>query len=108
MAPLTKEDKMMYRRWGAGGTKKAIYKYSDKEHKHRMGSCDWLPKDGDLCICVGHSGDCFSDYVAMRKTAKGTYEMVGKFGAYNFGKPVGELSDRDYHLLQAGEEIEGP
>lgn len=84
----------------------SVYKYIDKEHKHRMGHCEWLPSDGDLCVCIGHSGDCFNDYVAMRKQSDGTYLKVGEFGAYNFGVPCGKLDERNFHLLQAGEPIQ--
>lgn len=92
-------------KWGAGGVNKGVYLYIDEDHKHRMGSCEWLPKDGDLCVCVEHAGDCFSDYVAMRKQENGDYKMIGEFGAYNFGEKISELSNRNFHLLQAGESI---
>lgn len=91
--------------WGAGNRPRSIYLYKDKEHKHRMGNCAWLPKDGDLCVCVKASGDCFDDYVAMRIQKNGRYKMVGEFGAYAFGEPCGDLPNREFHLLQAGEEI---
>ncbi len=92
-------------RWGVGNAQKNIYKYSDAEHKNRMGCCEWLPEDGDLCVCVAHSGDYFNNYAAMRIQENGAYKMVGEFGAYCFGESIGELSKRDFHLLQAGEEI---
>lgn len=90
--------------WRKGGRIGSVYKYVDKEHNHRIGSCDWLPEDGDLCLCVGHSGDCFSSYVAMREV-EGGLKKVGKFGAYVFGESLGYLEVRDFHLVQAGEII---
>lgn len=97
---------MRNRPWGGGGGKKYIYPYDHERDKNRMGSCKWLPKDGDLCVCTGHSGDCFSDYFAIRKIKKtGLFKMVGQFGAYNFSEQSGKLSDRIFHLLQAGESV---
>lgn len=92
-------------RWNKGNNKREVYLYNDSEHKNRMGSCEWLPSDGDLCVCIEPSGDCFDRYVAMRKQPDGSYQKVGKFGAYAFGDSCGELPEREFHLLQAGENI---
>ena len=92
--------------WGSGATNRTIYRYDHARDKHRMGHCAWLPKDGDLCLCVGHSGDCFHDYVALRQGDDGKWTKAGEFGAYFFGEKVGELCKRDFHLAQAGEPIE--
>ena len=99
----------MYRPWGRDGDIRGIYKYSHDRDGNRIGHCNWLPKDGDLCICIAHSGDYFSDYVVMRKVkGNGKVRMVGKFGAYNFGKRIGTLRKKNFHLLQAGEAISYP
>lgn len=92
-------------KWNAGNQSRAVYRYDHQEHEHRMGSCDWLPNDGDLCVCVQPSGDYFDDYVAMRQREDGMYEKVGEFGAYAFGEPCARLEKRDFYLLLAGEPI---
>lgn len=94
--------------WGQGNTIRSIYRYDDHTHKRRMGCCDWLPSDGDLCVCISHTGDCFNDYFAVRKQEDGKYKIVGKFGAYVFGRDIGTLTERDFHLLLAGESIDCP
>jgi hypothetical protein len=71
-----------------------------------MGSCEWLPEDDDLCVCIEPTGDCFDDYIAMREQDDGTFVKVGEFGAYAFGEDCGELPEREFHLLQAGERID--
>lgn len=96
---------MRNRPWGTGGTTKAVYKYDHERDQNRMGSCNWLPKDGDLCVCTQHAGDYFSDYFAVREQKLGGFKMVGKFGAYNFSEQCGTLSDKIFHLLQAGEVV---
>lgn len=85
-----------------------VYRYNDADHKHRMGHCGWLPKDGDLCLRVRDSGDCFHDYVSLRETKAGKWEKVGEFGAYVFGDVVCKLDDRQFHLACAGEPISLP
>jgi hypothetical protein len=91
--------------WRQGNIRKNIYKYNEKLHKNRMGHCDFLPNDGDLCICVEPAGDCFDRYVVVRKCDDGCYVMVGEFGAYAFGDSCGTVNDREFHLLQAGEQV---
>lgn len=93
------------RGWRNGNTARHIYRYNHEEHEHRIGHCPWRPEDGDLCVCIEAAGDCFDNYVAMRQRDDGMYEVVGEFGAYIFGESCGELSKRDFHLLQAGEPI---
>ena len=85
-----------------------IYRYNDADHKHRMGSCKWLPKDGDLCLRVRDSGDCFHDYIALRETTAGQWGKVGEFGAYIFGEAVRKLDERTFHLACAGDPISLP
>ena len=97
---------MINRPWGTGSSIHSLYKYNKKEHKHRLGNSSWKPKDGDLCVCVKHGGDYFYYYTAMRKQLSGVYKNVGSFGAYVFGEKCGELPDRDFHLLLAGELID--
>lgn len=99
---------MMHRPWGHGAVLRQCYEYRD-EHKNRMGSCDWLPSNGDICIATEHSGDHFYTYVAMRKHTDGKWVRVGKFGAYVFGTAIGKsLDERTFHLACAGEPVELP
>lgn len=96
---------MRGRQWGGGAELRRLYEYSDDD-RSRMGHCDWLPSNGDLCLCVEHSGDCFFTYVALRKQGDGKWRRAGKFGAYVFGTPCGVLPERTFHLACAGEAVE--
>lgn len=48
----------------------------------------------------------FYDYFALRLNDDGKLTKVGEFGAYVFGKQVGQLQKREFHLIQAGEPID--
>ena len=93
-------------KWRIGATNGIIYRYDHDRDKCRMGNCEWLPKDGDLCLCIGHSGDYFHDYVVLIKSEDGRMVKSGEFSAYSFGVEVGKLCKRSFHLVQAGEPIE--
>lgn len=95
----------MFRPWGVSAKNGELYRYDRVKDKGLIGHCTWKPKDGDICVCTGHSGDYFHDYIALRKSADGLYRMVGKFGAYRFGQKVGQIKERDFFLAQAGEPV---
>lgn len=99
---------MRERPWGVAARNGEVVRYIPLRDQDRMGHCDWLPKAGDLCVCVGHSGDCFHSYVALRQTDGGGWRVVGEFGAYGFGAKLAVLGKREFHLAQAGEEIVMP
>lgn len=91
--------------WGHGAKIGAVYRYSHADHACRMGHNERQPGNGDLCLCVRHSGDCFYDYAVLRFD-HGQWTVEFKFGAYAFGTPELELSTRAVHLLLAGEGLE--
>ena len=91
--------------WGAGNIERGVYVYN-REEKNRIGNCEFRPVDGDVCVCTRWTGDCFDDYIIVRKNANNKWQKVGEFGAYFFGKLLYRLSVRAYHLLLAGEEID--
>ena len=93
--------------WGGRGGHQNVYRYAD-EHKHRMGNCDWLPENGDLCVRSEDAGDHFHTYVAIRQRGDGMWVKCGKFGAYEFGEAIFKLDERDFHLALAGEAIRLP
>jgi len=95
----------MIMRWNSGNEIMGVYEYKDSEHSRRMGHCEFLPSDGDLCVCVSHSGDCFNNYIAIRKQPCGGYKSIGEFGAYVFGDKSFNLKSREFYLLQAGETV---
>ena len=78
--------------WKKGNKIGGIYEFRN-EDLGRIGSCDFVPEEGDLCLCTEHSGDCFNNYIAYRFIAKEDaccwpewgYEEVGRFGAFKFG-----------------------
>jgi len=93
--------------WGGRGGHQNVYRYTAKD-RNRMGHCDWLPEDGDLCIRTQDAGDHFHNYVAIRQREDGMWVKCGKFGAYEFGKVIFKLQERDFHLALAGEAIRLP
>lgn len=96
------------RPWGVAAQNGEVYRYIPLRDEHRLGHCEWLPQAGDLCVCVGHSGDCFHSFVALRPNDGGGWRVVGEFGAYGFGAKLAVLAKREFHLAQAGEVIEMP
>ena len=97
---------MINKSWRSVASNKNIYLYINKSEEDRKGNNKFFPMDGDFCLCVGHSGDCFHDYIALKKLGNGKYKMYGKYGAYGSGNKICEIDNRTYHLLQAGEEVE--
>ena len=93
--------------WGGRGGTRNVYPYSDG-YRHRLGDCEFLPRDGDLCIRTGDAGDFCHSYVAVRRRDDGKYVAAGKFGAYTFGEPLCTLDERTFHLACAGEPIDLP
>jgi hypothetical protein len=75
-------------------------------------------KDGDLAMCIKHSGDCFWYYQLVdndfsfypqfdidKKLRRG-YRLIkeSNFGAYTLGDAYEfQPTDREFHLLMAGE-----
>jgi hypothetical protein len=91
--------------WRAPATLRGVYRYA-AEHRERMGNCEWLPSEGDLCVIEALSGDCFYDYLALRRVADGPdagkYKRVGRFGAYVFGERTCVLDPDTWHQAGAG------
>lgn len=100
----------MDRPWGSGASIGTMYKLSKKD-LDRVGSC-WMSGRlmvGDLVLCIRHSGDCFYDYILVEEGAN-FYEGIpgSEFGSYTLGTKVKEFSNKEYHLLAAGETIKKP
>lgn len=69
-------------------------------------SLDSHPADRSLALCAKQSGDCFFDYVPLCvKSGQMSANLKARFGAYAFRKAYAQLSDRNFHLLLAGETI---
>lgn len=95
-------------KWNMRGGRGNMYLYIDADHKRRMGHCAWLPEEGDLCLRVCDSGDCFHSYIALRETEDGKWKKAGEFGAYAFGEVVSTLNDQTFRLACAGESVSLP
>lgn len=91
--------------WHHGNNSRSIYRYIHAEHENHMGLCDFLPEDGDLCLCMHPAGDCFDDYIVIRVNDDGLYHKVDRFGAYCFGEVFCTVPDRAFYLLLAGRPI---
>lgn len=91
----------MQKAWGCPGGIGNVYLFTDADQL-RVGNCDWRPSPGDLCVRIQHSGDCFHDYVALRKRRDGRYKRVGSFSAYAFGRALTKLSGRKLGMACAG------
>lgn len=96
---------MNHSQWGVAATNRIVYEYKHERDEKRIGSCKWLPSDGDMCLCVGHSGDRFHQYLALRQREDGLWQSAGQFGAYGFWDKVAELDERNFFLAQAGEPV---
>ncbi len=96
-------------RWGGGAIVGALYRLAEIDND-RLGNC-WMAgriKNGDLALCVQHSGDCFYDYILVKELGNGLRGLPGAaFGAYTCGEFQKEVPNRVYHLLAAGEFVEG-
>ena len=81
----------------------------------RVGDC-WAAgrlKPGDIVLCDELSGDCFYDWYLVDyrdfENAKGVHMRLVPypFGAYAMAaKKLEGFTERDYHLLMAGREVE--
>ncbi len=91
----------MNRPWGNSNAVGALY----RAEAGRFDSAARGVFDGDLVLCVQHTGDHKYDYILVR-VVEGRlrgYPDV-RIGSYSFHwDPALEISDREYHLLAAGE-----
>lgn len=86
-----------------------------KDCIHRCGS-GWYRgrlKEGDLLLCVGHSGDCFSDYLLIEEISYADRlalrrVLSERIGAYDFGTVAYRLDFDQFHRLAGGVEIDAP
>ncbi|MEE8577293.1 MAG: hypothetical protein V3T31_08550 [candidate division Zixibacteria bacterium] len=98
---------MMDRKWGGGQSIGVIYILSEADND-RFGS-HWFKgriKDGDVVLCVAHTGDCFYDYKLIKVYGNGleVLDDSPRMCGYGLGiESEGELTSREFHLLMAGE-----
>lgn len=90
--------------WGKAYDQLGLYQITDSEYANsRMGYCDMRGKlkDGDLALCVGHSGDYFHDFILL--DVENEYISVrpdSKFCGYaGMGEKVGALSVAEFLSL---------
>lgn len=94
--------------WGAGNEVGALYVVA----KNRLGNNDIQPKTGVLAVCTVHAGDCFYYYRLLEqcKNVFGeptTYYSLGlRFGSYTLRESDMKLTNRQFHLLMAGDTIQ--
>lgn len=101
--------------WRSGGHYPGlILKISEKDFD-RVGAC-WMKgrlKVNDLVMAIAHSGDCFWTYMLVddRYTSAKNQRLYflikeSSFGAYVLGTHYTvQPSEREFHLLMAGEKI---
>lgn len=86
----------------------------------RVGNC-WMRgrlREGDLVTPISHSGDCFWQWQLINGEGPFTYHARGavgpgfkinagvRFGGYCMGELLAhQPTDREYHLLMAGETV---
>ena len=91
--------------WGHGSQIKTVYRYQSNNQR-QLGNNHCTPTPGSLLLCVRHSGDGFYDYVPLDDLGDFVQGLPDdKIGAYAFREPEFEVSDRTFHLLQAGERV---
>ncbi|MBA7710292.1 hypothetical protein ES703_119232 [subsurface metagenome] len=94
--------------WGEGNDVGCVYIF-DKEDLNRVGNC-WMDgrlRVGDIVLCVGHSGDCFYDYILI---GAGNNFVEGipdsEFGSYTLSNQLKwKPTNKEFHLLCAGESL---
>ena len=106
--------------WRTGDVKPGHLVKIDPTDFGRIGHC-WMRgrlHDGDLAMAVSLSGDCFWTYMLVRhdysifhpatKFIVPGYKLIkeSSFGAYVMGTPYQfQPSEREFHLLMAGEDV---
>lgn len=100
---------MFNRSWGEGAIIGKLYRLVESADLDRVGHCSMRGnlKINDLILCIKHAGDCFYNYILIKEFEKGLKSIPkSEFGAYTIGIPVNiKLTDKEFHLLCAGEFI---
>lgn len=95
--------------WSHGAEIGGVYLIRDQDDLERMGHNNRQPKIGDICLCIEHSGDCFYDYIVLRrKKGHRMYRSIFVIGAYVFGKKIGKLSETNLCLARAKRPVRIP
>ena len=110
------------RRWRTGGHRPGLVVLVGSGDLSRVGNC-WMKgrlRQGDVAMCLQHRGDCFWDYALLRSSPieilvdsndRFLYRLIreSEFGAYTLGTPYErwQPTEREYHLLLAGESVAG-
>jgi len=93
-----------------GGLVGKLWRIQDPNNTHLDPKNKLGLKGGDLVLCVGHSGDCFQDYVHIIETEK-EWSLIGdpsrSFGSYGIGDAIeaveyGDLPEWAFFMLRAG------
>ncbi len=93
----------MNRPWGESAIVGRIYEVQACDHKLHRATDQPV---GQWCLCYKHSGDHFYTYIPLDRDGKSLrLRLTDQFASYSFGMLVTEieLSDRNFHLLCAGE-----
>ena len=95
------------RNWGGGYNVGKLIRLGSKDND-RLGYAQGVVlKDGDLALCIAHSGDWFNSYRLLKKSKDGKFKLGKLFGAYECGEAV-KITSRTFHLLMAGEVVDVP
>jgi hypothetical protein len=93
--------------WRSGNATGAFYLLSVADLE-RVGDC-WMKGRlhvRDLVLCVGHTGDCFHDFILIKEFVNGLRGIpASRFGAYALANPTRQGLDpdgADFHNLAAG------
>lgn len=72
---------------------------------------DICRKHGEWAMCVGHTGDGHHPYIPLAVLVNNSkrLQVWGRpdegFSEYGWGKVVGRVSGRNFHLIAAGEKV---
>lgn len=100
---------MIDRIWGGGNRIGALY-YMRKHDLHRVGNSFMKGRlhEGDIVMCIAHTGDCFYDYILIeygQNFIKGI--LNSRFGAYAMEDTLMEVSEKEYHQIMTGDFVSG-
>lgn len=99
---------MIDRQWMTGNAIGKVYVLAEGDLQ-RVGHC-WMNGRlllGDVAMCIRHSGDAFFDYILLDIGSNYVKGIPGsKFGSYSLSTEDEWMpTDKEFHLLAAGESI---
>ena len=96
----------MDRPWGQGNIIGAVYTVTQEHLDDYRIDASKKVSVGTRLLCCKHSGDCFYDYKILgHSPLMCKVTIVGETWGYSLSGEARKLTDREFHLLLAGENV---